>query len=76
MLLGLVQVSLWAKRRFFRLAEPAMVAATHEPGSGAAATPAAATGSDEEILASFRRVKDELRIRLNHLLGREMATGP
>ena len=42
-LLGLVQVSLWAKRHFFRLAEPAMVAATYETGS-AAATSAAEPG--------------------------------
>ena len=33
--------------------------------------PAAAPGSDEEILGSFRRVRDELRTRLGHLFGRE-----
>jgi ACR3 family arsenite transporter len=33
-LIGLVQVSLWAKRRFFYLPQPAAFAATHETGSG------------------------------------------
>jgi ACR3 family arsenite transporter len=33
-LIGLVQVSLWAKRRFFHLPHPVAFAATHESGSG------------------------------------------
>jgi ACR3 family arsenite transporter len=33
-LIGLVQVSLWAKRRFFYLPQPVALAATHETGSG------------------------------------------
>jgi arsenite transporter len=39
-LIGLVQVSLWAKRRFFRLPEPAALAAAHETGGATYVTPA------------------------------------
>jgi arsenate reductase (thioredoxin) len=38
--------------------------------------PAKATGSEEEIMAEFRRVRDDVRMRVNELLDTESATRP